>query len=183
MNDEMKAIRASARKFDLDYDPNAEIEQYMDAANGDQDVTDPEDLGEVEGMPLDAAVKIVEISRDETFQFFCEIQDQLMAKYVAESKKFNVSEDHRSLHSHLAMGIEQVRLLWGDRIAAATERLQRATTEERRQLSATVTQILAESPRTEERASDEPLIVQGHVVNTLSGMNVVAAEFVPRRSE
>lgn len=174
MTDEQKRIRASAQAFDLDYDPNAEVEEYIDAANGDQDVTTPEDLSEEEGMPLDAAVRIVELSKDETFQFFCEIQEQLQAKYVAESKKFNVSQDHRTFHASLAQGIEQVRVLFGERIAEATERLQRANPEERRQLSATVTQILAESP-TEERASSRPLVINGEMVNTLGGMRVVEA--------
>jgi len=182
MSDEIKAIRASARTFDLDSDPNEETQQYIDEANGDQDATAAQDAEVSDGMPLDAAVKIVTMAQDETFQFFCEIQSQLQAKYLVESKRFNVTSDHRTFHANLAQGIEQSRLLWGQRIAEATERLQRATAEERRQLNTTVQRVLDSAAPIEERATGKPLFIDGELVSTLPGMNVVAAEAAPRRS-
>jgi|SRR5580704_6789667 hypothetical protein len=181
MTDALRAIHESARKFDLDHNPNEDVEQFIGDGNGDSNETPAEDADMPDAMPFSAAVKIVETSQDETFQFFAEIQEQLMLKYTAESKKFNASQDHRTLHANLAMGIEQVRLVWGERIAEATDRLQRATTEEKRSLGVNVKQILAASPVPTAELSAKPFYVDDELIPTLPGMKVVSAEAQPRR--
>jgi hypothetical protein len=174
-------IKKSARDFDLNSAPGEDdAEMYLDMIGGNSDVCDEQEADA--GMPLAEAASIIEGAESPTFKYFLnDIVEFTQRQYVARSKDLKKTSDWRVTHQNMALGLEHVLDIWKTKLAEAVERVQRATPEERRRMNATVKRVIEVGPSSTESKTDGFYSSDGHPVTTLQGMNVVAAEYIPRR--
>jgi hypothetical protein len=177
----MDDIRASARAFDIDSLESDEIAAHdIDEVAGDQDETDIEDRNVPDAIPFAAAVSVVEGSQSDSFHVFRATAESLMNKYIAEGKSAKATQDHRTYHTTMAQGIENVLVALAEHIEAATERVKAASSEEKRHLGVNVKRVIAVGPSSLEESKTSGFVsTDGQHVH-LDGMNVVAAKVQPK---
>jgi len=151
MNDQIKAIRESARIFDI-HSQESELDaaQFVDEMSGDGDETHADDINVPDYMPLPAALTLVETSRKDGFRFMQEIAEEMLAQFSAKSEDVKATQDARTLNHQMAMGVKALLVEWGARVAEAEQRVQQSTPEERRKMGVTnVRDILESEPQAE----------------------------------
>ena len=139
----MEDIAASARDFDIhSIESEEDAAQFIDEVSGDQDKTADADRAVPDAIPFADAVSVVEGSQSDSFQVFRAIAEDLMNKYVAEGKSAKATQDHRTYHATMAQGIENVLVALSEHIEAAKQRVQAATSEEKRHLGVNVKRVI-----------------------------------------
>ena len=113
--------------------------------------------------------------QSDSFQVFRTIAEDLMNRYVAEGKSAKATQDHRTYHATMAQGIENVLVALSEHIEAAKQRVQAATSEDKRHLGVNVKRVINVGPSSLEEPDAEPFSDGQHTVNTLGGMKVVSA--------
>ena len=177
----MDDIAASARDFDIhSIESEEDAAQFIDEVSGDQDKTADADRAVPDAIPFADAVSVVEGSQSDSFQVFRAIAEDLMNKYVAEGKSAKATQDHRTYHATMAQGIENVLVALSEHIEAAKQRVQAATSEEKRHLGVNVKRVINVGPSSLEEPDATPFSDGQHTVNTLGGMKVVSATAEPR---
>jgi hypothetical protein len=179
-DDAQKQIAQSERDFSIFDEASEEsAADWVDSLVGDTEFTDPADEAPSETMSFDEAHRIIAMTQSAEFQLFYTAAQNILNDDVAKSKDFKATADSRALFQNMGMGIEQVRNAWNRMIAEAIERLNHATTDEKRKLNVTVKTVLeatleyvnaGEGPRKRVFVGDDP------VGETLPGMRVVYAE-------
>lgn len=131
MDDTQRKILDVARDFDLN---EYEDETYLalEATSGEYDVS-PDEAAD-ESMPLSAALTVVAGSKSEGFRFLQEVAEQMLAQFSAKGEDVKATQDSRTLHATMALGIKKLLIEWGSRVAEAKERLEKTTPDERRKV-------------------------------------------------
>jgi hypothetical protein len=90
----------------------------------------------------------------------------MMDGYLAESKNLKTSQDHRTVHANMAMGIEKLLVAWSEYVAEANDRVKNATTEEKRHRGIKVKSPVNQStaPVEESNATPSPSAPSADVV-------------------
>jgi len=148
MTDTLRAIRDTYNNLDI-FGEASELDaaKFVDEMSGDGDETPAEDQNVPDSLPLPAALTLVDASHGDGIQFLTGIAEQKLAQFMAKSKDMRATADSRALFSNMAMGIEQLLVEWGARVAEAEERVAASTPDERRLLGVDVTKILEAEPR------------------------------------
>jgi hypothetical protein len=151
MKDTLQDIHNTARNLDI-FGEASELEaaQFVDEMSGDVDDTNPDDANVPDVMPLPDALNLVDASHADGFQFAKGVAEQMLAQYSAKAEDVKATQDSRTLHSSMALGIKKLLIEWGARVAEAEERVQQSTPEERRKMGvANVRDILEPEPQAE----------------------------------
>jgi hypothetical protein len=156
MKNTMQDIRDTYHNLDItSLESELEAQKQIDYESGDFDETPAEDVNVPDSMPFAAAVAVVDGVQDEAFQLFRQAAQTMMDGYLAESKNLKSSQDHRTVHANMAMGIEKLLVAWSEYVAEANDRVKNATTEEKRQRGVRVKPVVNKGPAPVE----EPIIV------------------------
>jgi hypothetical protein len=151
MTDTLQAIRDTYNNLDL-FGEASELEaaKFVDEMSGDGDETPAEDQNVPDSLPLPDALNLVDASHADGFTFAKTIAEQMLAQYSAKAEDVKATQDSRTLHSSMALGIKKLLIEWGARVAEAEERVQQSTPEERRKMGVTdVRDILEPEPQAE----------------------------------
>jgi hypothetical protein len=154
MKNTLQDIRDTHNNLDL-FSESSELEAaaFVDEMSGDVDDTAAADANVPDTMPLPAALTLVETSHADGFQFMKDVAEQMLAQFSAKSEDVKATQDSRTLHANMALGIKKLLVEWGARIAEAEERLKQGTPDERRKLGVNVSEILEPEPEVENRST------------------------------
>ncbi len=165
--DVMQDIRDSYHAFDI-HSQASELDAaaFVDEMSGEGDETPAEDANVPDAMPFAAAVAVVDGVQDEAFQLFRQAAQTMMDGYLAESKNLKASQDHRTVHANMALGIEKLLVAWSEYVTEANDRVKNATTEEKRHRGAKVKSSANQSvaPVEESNANASPRVPSARVV-------------------
>ena len=154
MDDTQRKILEIAREFDLD---EREDETYLqiEAVNGDYDLS-PDDEAAEESMPLSGALTLLAGSKSEGFRFMQEVAEQMCDQFAAKGEDVKSSQDSRTLHANMALGLKKLLIEWGARVAEAKERLEKASPDERRKIGDVTELLKEEAAPVDERSVGTP---------------------------
>jgi hypothetical protein len=154
-NDSHAPLCDTYEDFDIhSLESEVKAQRQIDEMSGDFDETPDEDANVPDVMPLPAAVTLVETSHADGFQFMKDIAEQMFAQFSAKAEDVRATQDSRTLHASMALGIKKLLIEWGARVAEAEERLKQSTNEERRLLGLDVSEILEPAePEVESRST------------------------------
>ena len=117
-------------------------QRQIDYESGEYDETPAEDADVPDSMPLPDALHLVDASHADGFTFAKNIAEQMLAQYSAKAEDVKASQDSRTLHASMALGLKKLLVEWGARIAEAEERVQQSSPDERRRTGVNVAEIL-----------------------------------------
>jgi hypothetical protein len=163
----MQDIRDTYHNLDINsLESELKAQRQIDYESGDFDETPDEDANVPDAMPFAAAVAVVDGVQDEAFQLFRQAAQTMMDGYLAESKNLKTSQDHRTVHANMAMGIEKLLVAWSEYVAEANDRVKNATTEEKRHRGIKVKSPVNQStaPVEESNATPSPSAPSADVV-------------------
>jgi|ERR1700735_2280987 len=119
------------RTFDLN-EGTEDAERVVCEQGGEsfRSVTPAEDLnGEV--VPLDRAVAVAEFSQSREYQSILDILRDLRTLWSAKAEDVKATQDARTIHANMALGVKKGLAAIGEHVLVHTERLKRASTAER----------------------------------------------------
>jgi hypothetical protein len=94
------------------------------------DVTPDEDLPNA--LPIGDALNFSEFSKSEEFQKLLTLGNAMMDGWVRASKNEKLTQDARTLNHNKAIGIEKFLIAIGEMVLESQERVDNASTDERR---------------------------------------------------
>lgn len=149
-------IRATYRNLDINsQESELTAQAELDAMAGEGDETPAEDVNIPDSMPLAEAVAMVTDAQTEGFQVLRGIAEQMQADFARKAEDVKATQDSRTIHAHMALGIKKLLVEWGEKILEATERLQTASVDEKRTMGVDVKAIL-DSPTVDDRPVGKP---------------------------
>jgi hypothetical protein len=129
----LDAIRRTERHFDL-FDPAGveDAKKAVSEMSGESfgSVTPTEDKNE-ESVPLGDALTVTQFSRSKEWQSVLGVWRDLQKSFLAKSEDVRATQDSRTLHANMALGLKKGLAAASEHFAAHADRLKRATTAER----------------------------------------------------
>jgi hypothetical protein len=139
----LEAIRRTARHFDMFDAAGVEDAEMKVAGMGGESygsVTPAAELNQ-ESVPLGDALTVTQFSRSKEYQSILGVLRGLQTSFAAKSEDVKATQDSRTLHANMALGLKKGIAAIGEHVAIHAERLKRATTAERAILPSNVLEI------------------------------------------
>jgi hypothetical protein len=144
----LDAISKTARDFDLnDEVGEAVATKILDETAGEADTTDDEDqfgCNGFDGVPLDKAIEILQVSKSPLFQGIFSALKALHAECIEKSKNEKQTSDFRNLHHVKGLGVEQSIGVFTAILEESEARLKSATPAERRAMGSEANQFISD---------------------------------------
>lgn len=136
----LEAIHRTKRHFDLNDPAGVEdAEKLVSEMSGESygSVTPGNDKNE-EFVPLGDALTVTKFSRTKEYQSILGVLRDMQASFSAKSEDVRSTQDARTLYANMALGLKKGISAVGEHVAVHTDRLKRATTEERASLPSNI---------------------------------------------
>jgi hypothetical protein len=127
------------RTFDINNEEGMEdAERRVTEAGGEsfRSVTPAEDLNGGDVVPLDRAVAVTELSQSREYQSILDILRDLQTFWSAKAEDVKATQDARTIHANMALGVKKGLAAIGEHVLVHTERLKHTSPAERGALGA-----------------------------------------------
>ena len=131
----LDAIARTAHDMDINSQESEILAQEeIDYMSGELDVTPDEDAEVPDAMPLPTALALISSTKYEGFQLMQAVAEEMRDQFSAKGEDVKATQDSRTLHATMALGIKKLLVEWGARVTEAKERLEKTTPDERRKV-------------------------------------------------